>query len=441
MRIHLIAIGGSVMHNLALELKALGHEVTGSDDEIYEPAKSRLAAQGLLPEATGWNADLITPDIELIILGMHAQVDNPELRKAQELDITVQSFPRFVAEHIRDKKKIVVTGSHGKTTTTSMIMHVLRQLDYDFDYLVGAQLPGFDRMVRLSHTAKIAVIEGDEYLSSRINPMPKMLEYHGDIVITTGVAWDHINVFPTYNAYIAQFRKLFKQIDNDGVLIHYIHDKNLNKVLKPLKVKQKLPYGVLKTQANCVIFDNAFYPISIFGKHNLENMNAARLACNQLGISNHDFLTAIKDFSGSGKRLELMQKDPTVYKDFAHAPSKAKATVAAIREKYPNKKILAVLELHTYSSLNKEFIPFYKQTLNQADRAIVLFDPKALEMKRLDSLSTKFVKHSFAHQDLEVFDNVTAFEAHLKQQVGEFDVYLLMSSGHFGGLDMKLIFN
>ncbi len=438
MNIHLIAIGGSIMHNLAMELQALGHQVTGSDDEIYDPARSRLASVGLLPEVIGWDADSITEEKDLVILGMHAQLDNPELIKAQKLGLRIVSFPEYIAEHIKDKKKIVVTGSHGKTTTTSMIMHVLRTLDYDFDYLVGGIIDGFDRMVRMSDTADIAVVEGDEYLSSRLDSRPKMLHYQGDVIITTGVAWDHMNVFPTYDDYLKEFRTLFSQIDDDGMLIWSEDDELLKELVQSQDIKGEIvSYDALDTNADGQILYNEdrFNP-EVFGRHNMANMHAAMLACQQVGIDPVDFLSAIEDFSGAGKRLEKICEKPLIYRDFAHAPSKVKATTEAVRQKHQKTKIKVVLELHTYSSLSKAFIPQYAGALDGADECIVFFDPHAVRMKRLDPLDHEDVYQAFQHTHIQVLSDVEQLRESLGRYMNNDAVYLLMSSGNFGGINM-----
>lgn len=437
MKFHLIAIGGSVMHNLAMELQALGHEVTGSDDEIYNPAADRLKKSGLFPSALGWHADKVTPDIDIVILGMHAQLDNPELQRALELKLTIYSFPEYIADHIRDKTKIVITGSHGKTTTTSMIMHVMRKMNIDFDYLVGGLVEGFDRMVRLSSSSKYAVIEGDEYLSSRMDKRPKMLHYNADILITTGVAWDHMNVFPTYESYKEQFRQLFRQLSDNDLLIYCNDDQDLSELVKESEYHNTKPYTTLKNDGTQVYHNGKIYELSIFGSHNFANLNAARLACLQIGIHDDQFFSAIKDFKGAGNRLELICNNPLIYRDFAHAPSKVRATVSAIRERYPKASILAVTELHTYSSLNQEFIPHYRNTLEAADKAIVFYDPEAVRLKRLPELDRSDIRQSFNHKDLIAVNNTIELQSILSMLKKDFDIIVLMSSGKFGGMSIS----
>jgi UDP-N-acetylmuramate: L-alanyl-gamma-D-glutamyl-meso-diaminopimelate ligase len=434
MIIHLIAIGGSIMHNLAMELQALGHRVTGSDDEIYEPALSRLSASGLLPQQMGWDASRVSEDIDLIILGMHAQLDNPELQKAQELGLRIESFPEYIADHIATKKKIVVTGSHGKTSTTAMIMYALNKLGISFDYLVGGLIDGFDRMVRLSDDAKVAVVEGDEYLSSRLDDRPKMLHYKGDVVITTGVAWDHMNVFPTYDSYLTQFRKLYQSMDDDAIVIYDQRDEELVQLMKSAPIFQKYGYDPLEHCTEGIVYQGQEYATGVFGAHNRANLHAAMLACVQIGVEPKDFLTAIADFTGVDKRLTLVSDDPIIYRDFAHAPSKVKATVSAVRERYAHSKILAVLELHTYSSLNAEFIPQYAGALEAADRVLVFYDPKVVDLKRLPPVSVGFIADSFAHSNLTVVDRVEDLKSILQQLRGQHEINLLMSSGNFGNI-------
>ena len=198
MNVHLIAIGGSAMHNMAIAMHKKGFNVTGSDDEIFEPSKTRLAKLNLLPAKEGWDTNNIHKGIDAVILGMHARADNPELLKAQELGLKIYSYPEYIYEQTKDKTRIVIGGSHGKTSITAMILHVLNYHKVDCDYMVGAQLDGFDTMVKLTKEAKIAVIEGDEYLSSPIDRRPKFHLYKPNIAILSGIAWDHINVFPTF---------------------------------------------------------------------------------------------------------------------------------------------------------------------------------------------------------------------------------------------------
>lgn len=439
MRIHLISIGGAVMHNLALELKRNGHAVTGSDDEIFEPSNGRLHAAGLLPKSMGWNEANITPDIDRIILGMHARIDNPELLKAQELGLTIQSFPEFVAEQSKAKKRVVVAGSHGKTSTTAMIMHVLMEQDMAFDYLVGSQLDGFELMVKLSD-APIIILEGDEYLSSPIDRRPKFMWYEPDVAIITGVAWDHINVFPTWEGYCEQFQLFAETIKKDGSLIYYQHDEVLQKVASNVSMNHIIPYESLThTVDNSLVTvtdHGVSNEMSVFGKHNLENMNAAIIACEQLGIPRVDSLTALQHFTGTAKRLEKVYdaNDIVVFRDFAHSPSKVQATVEAVKATYSNHKVIAVLELHTFSSLNKDFLPLYKNTMNAADLAYVHFNTHVFEMKKMEVLSAEHVKSNFG--DVSVETDIDALWNALKSQSKTKTVFLMMSSGNFAGKDV-----
>ncbi len=438
MRIHLIAIGGKVMHNLALELAAQGHTVSGSDDEIYDPARSRLDAAGLLPEE-GWNPDRITSDIDLIVLGMHAHLDNPELAKAKELHIDVVSFPEYVGRYSTSPTKVVIAGSHGKSTTTAMIMHALKTIGLDADYLLGGLLDGFDRMVRLSG-APVMVIEGDEYLSSRVDPQPKMLHYHGQIVVITGVEWDHKNVFPTEENYVSQFDHLISQCaDEDTSIIWFGEDEHLQGLMKKRNDLSEQAYDQYHLQDGQVTAGQKLYPLHIFGDHNMANLKAAALVCEKLGIQEADFLSAMSSFKGVGKRLELISRDPIVYLDYAHAPSKVRATVRAVRSAYTTKKILAIYELHTYSSLSEDFLPQYEGTLDEVDDAIVYFDHHALKMKRLPDLDNSKVQTGFANDKLRVISDQDELQSMLIDMKNNYDVILLMSSGTFGGLDLDKI--
>jgi len=444
MRIHLIAIGGSAMHNLAIALHCNQHTVTGSDDEIYNPAKERLAKHGLLPSKMGWDADRIQSDIDVVILGMHARIDNPELKKAKKLGLKIMSYPEYLYAHSKDKKRVVVAGSHGKTTTTSMIMHVLKYLKVDYDYMVGAQLEGFDTMVRLSN-APLMVIEGDEYLSSPIDRRPKFLHYKPDVAIITGVAWDHINVFPTFKNYVEQFDLFIKTMKKGGRLFYYKHDKVLKKLSKNYKGKATLSeyevfdFEIASGKTSLKTEDGKMHKLSIFGKHNLENLKAAYLVCSELGIADKDFFKAIKTFKGAAKRLQLLHKKNgcSAYLDFAHAPSKVAATVAALKSKQANQKLVACLELHTFSSLNRKFLKEYSKSMEKADKAIVYFSEHTLKMKKLPLLSTEEVKAAFKHPNIEVFTNNQKLLKALKRFKWKDKQLLMMSSGTFNGLDLK----
>jgi UDP-N-acetylmuramate: L-alanyl-gamma-D-glutamyl-meso-diaminopimelate ligase len=443
MRIHLIATGGSAMHNLALALHHNGHFVTGSDDEIYNPAADRLAKYGLLPAEFGWFPDKITSDLDAIILGMHARKDNPELARAQELGLKIYSYPSFLYEHAKNKKRVVIAGSHGKTTTTSMIMHVLQHCKRDFDYLVGAMLEGFETMVRLSD-APIMVIEGDEYLSSPIDLQPKIAHYKPHIAIITGIAWDHINVFPTFENYIQAFRNFIQTIDNQGHLYYYGGDKDLMNLTKegPLPA-HSAPYAafdsVIKQGKTYLKNHSELVPLDVFGGHNLSNLKAAYHVCKALEIADADFFAAIQDFKGAAKRLQTLAvaKSSNAFLDFAHAPSKVAATVAAMKAQYKRRKLLACLELHTFSSLNKNFLPLYKDTMNAADEAIVFFNEHTFKMKKMPPLSPDEVKAFFNHPNLQVFTDNQALIAHLEKHSFKSRNLLLMTSGTFNGLNLK----
>ncbi|MDO4462316.1 MAG: Mur ligase family protein [Bacteroidia bacterium] len=447
-RVHFIAVGGSVMHNLALALHDKGYIVTGSDDEFFEPSKSRLAAAGILPESTGWHPERISTDLDAVILGMHATNDNPELQRARELNLKIYSFPEYLYEQTADKQRIVVGGSHGKTTTTAMIMHALKNAGIKYDYMVGAQLDGFDRMVGLSADSKIAVFEGDEYLTSPLDPTSKFLHYKPNIAIITGVAWDHVNVFPTWEGYLSQFGKFASSIvfyeQQGGILIHCADDEGATKAADSIpshasSVGYKALESVVEDDTNYVIYNGKRFPVGVFGKHNMYNMHAAMLACEQVGMAKEDFLTSMATFTGASKRLEVLYKgtDRVAYLDFAHSPSKLTATTNAIRERYPNKRIIAVMELHTFSSLRKDFLPQYKGAMNAADKAIVFFNPEVIAHKRLEMFDKQDVATNFAHPNLSVYTKTEELVAELKSESYNNTVLLIMTSGNFGGVDIR----
>ncbi|MBO7458996.1 MAG: peptidoglycan synthetase [Paludibacteraceae bacterium] len=430
-KIHFIAIGGAAMHNLALAVASKkGYVVTGSDDEIFEPALSHLRDAGLLPDEIGWHPERITPDIDAIILGMHAREDNPELVKARKLGIKIYSFPEYLYEQTKDKIRIVVGGSHGKTTTTSMILYVLNRLGIEADYMVGAQIEGFERMVRLSDTAKYAVFEGDEYLTSPLDLRSKFLWYHPHVAILTGIAWDHINVFPTFPEYVETFRKFVHSIEPDGSFIYYKGDENLRMIAE----------GARK-DITCIPYDayEGNVAMQVFGRHNMQNLQAAMLACHCIGVAPDDFYREISTFTGASNRLEKIAETKTsvAYKDFAHSPSKLKATVNAVRERYPNKKLVACMELHTFSSLMADFLPQYKGCMAEADIACVYFNPKVIEHKRLTPISAEEVRDAFGTKNVEVFTESEALQARLKELKYENTVLLMMSSGTFDGINIK----
>jgi UDP-N-acetylmuramate: L-alanyl-gamma-D-glutamyl-meso-diaminopimelate ligase len=450
MRVHLIAIGGSAMHNMALALHEKGFNVTGSDDEINEPSKSRLMNAGIMPQEIGWFTNRITSDIDAVILGMHAREDNPELIRAKELNLKIYSYPEYIYEATKDKLRIVVGGSHGKTTITAMILHVFKQLNIDTDYMVGAQLEGFNTMVKLTNEAKYAVIEGDEYLASPIDKRPKFHLYHPNVAILSGIAWDHINVFPTFPIYIEQFEKFINLIEPNGSLIYCQEDSELNKVATKhnnINNISLFPYSVpnhkIVNGITYIITENQEIPLQIFGHHNLLNLNAARLACNQIGISDNDFYTAIKTFKGAAKRLELVFKNEqfSFYKDFAHSPSKLKATIEAVKTQFENRKVIACMELHTFSSLNENFLNEYKGSMDLADEAIVYFNPHTIAHKKLKPITEEEVYKYFANNKLKVFTESNVLINFLKEKVFSNHVLLMMSSGNFDGIKFEELAN
>lgn len=451
MNVHFIAIGGSAMHNLALAMHKKGYHVTGSDDEVFEPSKTRLKNAGILPEAEGWFPEKLNKDLDAVILGMHARADNPELARAKELGLKIFSYPEYIYEETKNKTRVVIGGSHGKTTITAMILHVLNFHKIDCDYMVGAQLAGFDTMVKLSEEAKIAVIEGDEYLSSPIDRRPKFHLYKPDIAILSGIAWDHINVFPTFDNYVEQFRIFVNLISENGVLVYCAEDAEVKKVAEETTNNiKKLPYsvpehkienGITNLVVTSSVVEKQTIPLSVFGKHNLMNLNGARLVCNQIGVTDEMFYQAIQSFKGASNRLELLFKNEhtTIFRDFAHSPSKLKATTAAVKEQYPNRKLIACMELHTFSSLNENFLAEYKGAMDKADVAIVYYNPHTIEHKKLKSISTEQVKNAFARNDLQVFTNSQELMNTLKAEDFHNTNLLLMSSGNYDGVDVKNI--
>jgi len=446
MRVHFIAIGGSAMHNLALALHAKGFSISGSDDEIFEPSKSRLANVGLLPREMGWFPQKLTPDIDAVILGMHARSDNPELIRAKEMGLKVFSYPEYLYEQTRDKQRAVIGGSHGKTTITAMVMHVLKTCKKEFDYMVGSQLEGFDTMVGLSHDAPIAVFEGDEYLTSPIDLRPKFHLYQANIGLITGIAWDHVNVFPTFEGYVDQFRIFAEGIDAGGCLIYCKEDKLLKKMIAKSDIKAELiGYSAHPNSrtAKGLVLDTAYghVKVRVFGQHNMQNISGAKEVCLKLGVSEMEFYNAIATFGGTAKRLQLLGENKTAsfYLDFAHSPSKVKATVEAVRENYPDREFLAVLELHTFSSLTGDFLSQYKDTLNAADKAIVFFNPEAVKHKKLPELSQEQVFESFGRKDLQVFSDPAKLSKAIFRRAGDDCVVLLMSSGDFGGINPVML--
>ncbi|CAI8205053.1 MAG: UDP-N-acetylmuramate--L-alanyl-gamma-D-glutamyl-meso-2,6-diaminoheptandioate ligase [Flavobacteriaceae bacterium] len=446
MRIHFIAIGGSAMHNLAIALHHKGEDISGSDDEIFDPSKSRLAAHGLLPEQYGWFEDNISTDIDAVILGMHAKSDNIELLRAIELGLTIYSYPEFLYEHSKNKTRVVIGGSHGKTTITSMILHVMHYHDKQVDYMVGAQLEGFDTMVHLTKDNDFIVLEGDEYLSSAIDRRPKFHLYKPNIALLSGIAWDHINVFPTFDNYVEQFRVFLSQITHGGAIVYNQEDTQVKQVVEATQNQiKKYPYQTpeytVENGDTLLETQDGPMPIEIFGRHNLNNLEGARWICQLMGVQQEDFYEAIATFTGASKRLEKIAegKSSIAYKDFAHSPSKVMATTQALKTQYPERSLLACLELHTYSSLNPEFLSQYKGTLDSVDKAIVFYSPKAVKIKKLDAVSSAQIIEAFEREDLLVFTQPDAFQDYLLDQDFTNASLLLMSSGNYGGLDFEKV--
>ena len=444
MNIHFISIGGSAMHNLALALHEKGDFITGSDDAIFEPSKSRLAAKDLLPESLGWFPGKIHSKLDAIILGMHAKADNPELIKAQELGITIYSYPEFLYEHARNKTRVVIGGSHGKTTITSMILHVLKYHGIKVDYMVGAQLEGFDRMVHLTNENEIIVLEGDEYLSSPIDLRPKFHLYRANIALLSGIAWDHINVFPTFENYVDQFRIFVDTMIKGGMMVYNVEDEFVKQVVEQTanQIKTypyKTPEYTIENGSTILDTSEGEIPLEIFGKHNLQNLEGARSICFHLGVSEEEFYEAVADFKGASKRLEkIAENDQTVvFKDFAHSPSKVEATTQAVKEQYTDRKLLACLELHTYSSLNEDFLKEYVGTLDDADEAVVFYSPHAVKIKRLKEVSEQQIAKAFKRDDLIIYTDPKAFKDFLFSRNLADTALLLMSSGNYGGLDFE----
>ncbi len=445
MKVHFIAIGGSAMHNLAIALHKKGYRVSGSDDEIFEPSRSRLLRYGILPEKQGWFPEKIDPSLDAVIVGMHARKDNPELARAREAGLNIYSYPEFLYEQSKEKTRIVIGGSHGKTTITAMILHVLHYHGIETDYMVGAQLEGFDVMVKLSEKAPFMVLEGDEYLSSPLDLRPKFHLYKPHIALISGIAWDHINVFKTYENYLEQFRGFIRCIEDQGKLIYCSEDQEVEKLVEEERPQNLTlyPYGLpsheIRDGITVLTHKSKEYPLKVFGRHNLLNINAARVVCHQLGVSNPMFFEAIQGFKGASKRLEqFYNKNGTVFfRDFAHAPSKVKATAMAVKEQYPVKKLVVCMELHTFSSLSKNFLDQYKGALDAADQAMVFFNPHALELKKLPNLEFSEIEKAFGKKDLQVFnDPGKLFELLIKTEPTD-TCFLFMSSGNFGGLDFS----
>ncbi|MGV3706565.1 MAG: UDP-N-acetylmuramate--L-alanine ligase [Arcticibacter sp.] len=445
MRVHFIAVGGSAMHNLAIALKLKGFNVSGSDDAIVEPSASRLKKHGIFPSEMGWDAGRIHPELDAVILGMHARADNPELLKAQELGLKVYSYPEYIYEQSKDKLRVVIGGSHGKTTITSMILHVLQKNGIDFDYLVGAQLAGFETMVRITD-AKIIVIEGDEYLSSPIDRRPKFHLYHAHVGVISGIAWDHINVFPTFENYVEQFSIFLKSMEPSGTLFFNQDDEIVNSVINTDQSSiEKVGYAAIesitKQGVTYLLHQGREIPLHVFGAHNLYNMQVAYLVCRKLGVNDQQFFAAVSSFRGAARRLELLgsNEGTSVYKDFAHSPSKLKATVQAVKEQFPDRELVAVIELHTFSSLNPDFLSEYKGAMDRADVPVVYIDEKTFKQKQLAPYDEDTVKAAFGNDKLIFFNNCEILDEFLSCINYKGKNLLLMSSGNFGGLNLESV--
>ena len=447
MRVHFIAVGGSAMHNLAIALKKKEYHVSGSDDEIFEPSRTRLKNYGLLPPETGWFVEKISPELDAVIVGMHAKEDNPELIAAKHMGVKIFSYPEFLYEQSVNKTRVVIGGSHGKTTITSMILHVLQQKGIPCDYMVGAQLEGFEVMVKLSDEAKFIILEGDEYLSSPTDRRPKFHLYQPHIALISGIAWDHINVFPTFEIYLDQFRKFIEKIEPGGTLIYCaedMHVKQLSENSNDKRIKRKpytLPPHVIKEGQTFLTYNEEIYPLQVFGNHNLLNMAGAMEVCLEMGVAPKEFLEAIKSFKGASNRLQTLAKNnnTVVFKDFAHAPSKLKATIEAVKQQFPQRKLVACMELHTYSSLNKDFLVQYKNCMGEADEALVFYNPHALKIKRLPDISREMIYDAFSKDNLKIFSDSNALREEILSHKSLNSAFLLMSSGNFGNMDLNAL--
>ncbi len=443
MKIHFISIGGSVMHQLAIALKRKGYQITGSDDEIFEPSKSGLLGEGILPLKNGWFPEQITNDLDAVILGMHAKADNPEMARAKELGLPIYSFPEYIYKESLQKTRIVVGGSHGKTTTTAMIMHALKKTNFPFDYLVGARLEGFAQSVNITD-APVIICEGDEYPASAIEKKPKFHFLFPHIAILTGIAWDHINVFPTFQNYLEQFKIFITKIESGGKLIYNKEDQVLNNLIRETRrtdidyLSYSIPQHFISNGETTVLIEGAESQLKVFGNHNLLNLQAAWLVCKQLKISSAQFVEAISTFTGAAKRLELVAKNDqtTIYRDFAHAPSKVKATIEAVKKQLPDRKLIALLELHTFSSLNEKFMQEYSGVMDSADEAAVFYSQHALELKRMPELKKDIVQQGFQKKNLQVITQKKELENWLKNLEIENAAILLMSSGNYDGIDI-----
>jgi len=441
MHIHFIAIGGSAMHNLAIALNRKGYKVTGSDDEILDPSRTRLEKEGILPDEMGWFPNKITEGMDGIILGMHAREDNPELLQAKKLNVPIYSYPEYLYEASKDKIRVVIGGSHGKTTITSMILHAAKKLDFPLDFMVGAQLEGYDCMVQITEEAKFILLEGDEYLSSPIDRRPKFHLYKPHIALISGIAWDHINVFPTFENYVEQFDIFIKQIEPNGVLVYNEEDPVLQSLAVSIlqtgsSVAYQIPEYEVNAEGTLLKYDSKEYPLLVFGEHNLQNLMGAMFVAEAMGINAHNFLQAMSDFTGAGKRLQKVVDVPPfkMFKDFAHSPSKLKATTAAVKNQFKSFKLVACMELHTFSSLKKEFLPQYLDTMKTADTALVYFNPKVVAHKKLESITKEMVYKGFGGNVVVVNDTQSVLDF-IHKEVGQQSVLLMMSSGNFDGIN------
>jgi UDP-N-acetylmuramate: L-alanyl-gamma-D-glutamyl-meso-diaminopimelate ligase len=443
MNVHFIAVGGSAMHNLAIALNRKGYKVTGSDDEIFEPSRTRLEKEGILPKEIGWNNELIHSNLDAVILGMHARADNPELIRSKELNIPVFSYPEYLYEQSKNKIRLVIGGSHGKTTITSMLLHAINKLGINVDYMVGAQLEGYDCMVKLSEDAKIMILEGDEYLSSPIDRRPKFHLYKPNIAIISGIAWDHINVFPTFENYVEQFDTFCQLIEPNGTFLYNQEDPEVRKLGEKYKSKiNAIPYQTPEFQptdsGTLMHFEGKSYPLSIFGPHNLQNLMGALRLGEAIGINADDFLNAMSDFKGAGKRLQKVAEKGTftMFKDFAHSPSKLKATTNAVKHQFQNRKVIACMELHTFSSLKKEFLPHYHGSMENADVALVYYNPEVVKHKKLEAISKELVLEGFGGNVIVTNRTEEVLEFIGKQDFSN-SVLLMMSSGTFDGINYE----
>ncbi len=442
MRVHFIAIGGSIMHNLAIALAKKGYLVSGSDDHIYEPSRTNLAKEGLLPEP-GWDAARITEELDAVVIGMHAKADNPELLKARELDIRIYSYPEFIYEQTKEKTRVVIGGSHGKTTITSIIMHVLKSIGKHFDYLVGAKLDEFEHMVRLTKDAQLAIIEGDEYLASPIDQRPKFHLYRPNIALISGVAWDHVNAFPTFESYVNQFRLFIKSIEPKGTLVYNKEDKKLQELVledqsKINKHGYRTPEYTINKGITYMHTHTGDIPLQVFGKHNLSNIAAAFTVCEWLGVEREAFYAAIRQYKGASRRLEYVasDNDSVVYQDFAHTPAKLKASIHALKEQFPDKALVAIIELHTYSSLNDAYLAEYKDTMAEAEFPAVFVNQDALKQRNAEAITEETLKKAFNQPNLVYFSQVQLMKQYLVELDPVGKNLLLMSSGNYGGINL-----